>query len=134
LKLQPRKGGQRVLRLDSKKTEVIRYASISETSYNADENFIDASKASLDTIMFTPGEGRHKTSKWCKKISRFFRKRGIEGVQTHDFRATLATDLYKASNHDLIKVKTVLGHSKIETSAGYVKANIVDTLKTMRSL
>ena len=102
--LERGKGGQRVLRLDPKKTPVIRYASISETSCNAVENFMAASQASPDTIMFTPGEGRHKTSKWCKKVSRFFRKRGIEGVQTHDFRATLATDLYKASSHDLKKV------------------------------
>ena len=102
--LEAGKGGQRVLRLNSKKTSVIRYASISETSYNAVENFIDASKASLDTIMFTPGEGRHKTSKWCKKVSRFFCRKGVKGVQTHDFRSTLATNLYKASNHDLKKV------------------------------
>ena len=60
-----------------------------------------ASKASHEKIMFTPGEGRHVTSKWCKKVSRFFLKQGIKGVQTHDFRATLATDLYKASGHDL---------------------------------
>ena len=62
---------------------------------------MEASKASPETIMFTPGEGEHKTSKWCNKVRRFFASKGIKGVQTHDFRSTLATNLYKASNHDL---------------------------------
>ena len=108
--------------------------SISKTCYKAVEDFLDASKKSREAIMFTPGEGRHKTSKWCMKVGRFFASRGIKGVQTHDFRATLATDLYKESNHDLKKVQTMLGHSKIETTAGYVKPNIEDALETMRRL
>ena len=95
---------------------------------------MEASQASLETTMFTPGEGRHQTSKWCKKVSRFFAKKGFPGVQTHDFRATLATDLYKASNHDLKKVQTVLGHVKIETTAGYVKADHDAALQSMRLL
>ena len=78
--------------------------SISETSFKAVKTFMDTSEASPEEIMFTPGEGRHTTSKWCMKVSRFFNKNGIEGVKTHDFRVTLATDLYKASNHDLKKV------------------------------
>ena len=95
---------------------------------------MSASNALPETIMFTPGEGRHETSKWCKKVSRFFARRDIVGVQTHDFRSTLATDLYTASNHDLKKVQTVLGHAKIETTARYVKPDIADALETMHNL
>ena len=45
---------------------------------------------------------------------------GVPEFSTHDFRRNFATDVYKGTN-DLFLVKMLLGHSSIETTAGYLQ-------------
>ena len=46
------------------------------------------------------------------------RRGGIQTLTPHDFRRTFATDLLEA-NIDLVTVRDLMGHSDINTTAGY---------------
>jgi len=60
-----------------------------------------SSGASEEKVMFPPGSNQNPTNKWVKKVRYFFQSKAGIKVQTHNFRVTLATDLYKSSGHNL---------------------------------
>ena len=69
--------------------------------------------------MFAPGPSNQPTAKWVYKISRFFKKYGID-VQTHDFRTTMLTWLYNKTK-DIVLVQEFAGHSSVEMTRKYIK-------------
>jgi site-specific recombinase XerD len=57
-------------------------------------------------------------------LKKAYREAKLEGrVATHSMRKTLAKKVYDRTNHDLIKVKEVLGHSAITTTVKYLTPN-----------
>ncbi len=66
-------------------------------------------------------------------MSRFFQMRGMH-VQSHDFRATTATQLYESTSKDLKTVQTYLGHSNVNQTAQYVKKSEQEVLGAVGQL
>ena len=117
-----------------KKTDIVRQACISRLTYEAVKDFMTSSKASEEKVMFPPGCNQNPTNKWVKKVRYFFKSKAGIKVLTHNFRVTLATDLYKSSGHNLKTVQNILGHSKIETTAGYVKQDRKEAIAAVITL
>ena len=53
-------------------------------------------KAKDDDVMFVAGKGDNPARDHARWLQRFFQKKN-EDVQSHDFRTTKATDLYKVT-------------------------------------
>ena len=51
-----------------------------------------------------------------------------EDMQTHRLRHSAALRLYKETNHNIVAVSQLLGHSSIETTRGYLEADMSDEL------
>ena len=51
-----------------------------------------------------------------------------EDMQTHRLRHSAALRLYKETNHNIVAVSQLLGHSSIETTKRYLQADMTDEL------
>ena len=82
---------------------------------------MEEKKAKYTDVMFEPGIGYDPVSKWVKKLIIFYAKHGFR-VQSHDFRVTAATELYK-QDKDLVKLQKHLNHSSVKVTQRYVKVS-----------
>ena len=55
-----------------------------------------------------------------KRLARYFKGKLDFDFQSHNFRTTMATDLYKETN-DIVTVGRFVGHASVKTTQGYIK-------------
>lgn len=69
--------------------------------------------------VFSRPDGKHYAQNtWQDNLKKIAKKAGVEDVKLHKFRHTFATRAVEKMN--IVDVKNILGHSKIETTMRYV--------------
>ena len=114
--------------LVGKKTKC-RDAYLTEETLSAVADYKKEIAASSKDIIFPPGQGTNPANKWVKKVKKYFQKRG-QSVQTHDFRRTTLTNMYRQSK-DITLVQHYAGHSKIDTTQKYIEVDTVSLKKVL---
>lgn len=64
--------------------------------------------------------GRSRAEKLIRKILRSIGRGDLETLSSHSLRKTWATRLYEASGHDVVLVKSGLGHSSLSVTQAYL--------------
>ena len=128
---KPGKDGKRKLLLKAKKTTA-REVQLTAAVVRAVKDYQAAIGAAADDIMFSPGTPSDPTAKWSKRLSRFFKGRGL-AVRSHDFRTTMITSFYNQTK-DLALTQEFVQHADINTTRGYIKLGQAQVQKEAESL
>ena len=126
-----------LVQIKGKKT-TNREAIITEETYQLIQNFKEKKKLKQSDFLFAPGENRGDPANiWVKFLTRYFNRHGIK-IQTHDFRKSMATEIFNDTK-DLKATGVYLGHQSMKTTERYIQvdkekvSNCVSKIQTRRN-
>lgn len=104
-------------RLDiiEKKTKKQRTFTVPEQIYNYIDLYCYKNNIKPDEIIFPIGE--RIVQKHLKKVCEYL---GLQGISTHSFRKTFASEIYKNNDFNIVLVQKLLQHSSPSTTQRYI--------------